>query len=165
MTGDHQLIYAGKILQGQHLAVVKKRLAAALKLDERRTEVLFSGERVIIKKGLDEQAAMAYQSLFQQAGAQLQVVRMPQMVSPSSQMSAQEQTPAPGDAFTLAEVGELLMPPTPAPQAPVDLNEINFDIANLGEPLQLPVHEEFPPAPEISHLALVTVGLNDQGDT
>lgn len=57
------------------------------------------------------------------------------------------------------------MPPTPAPQAPVDLNEINFDIANLGEPLQLPVHEEFPPAPDISHLALVTVGLNDQGDT
>ena len=45
------------------------------------------------------------------------------------------------------------------------LNEINFDIANLGEPLQLPVHEEFPPAPDISHLALVTVGLNDQGDT
>lgn len=54
MSNEYRLVYSGELLDGQHTAVVKKRLAAVLKLDDERMTVLFSGKSVVVKKSTDK---------------------------------------------------------------------------------------------------------------
>ena len=68
-----KLVYAGEISDGQHAAVVKKRLAGVLKLDDERMDVLFSGKAVVVKKSTDARTAARYQEVFKKAGARLRV--------------------------------------------------------------------------------------------
>ena len=70
---EYRLVYAGEILEGQHKAVVRKRLSQLLKLDDERTEILFSGKAVVVKKATDKKTAQRYLSAFEKAGALLQV--------------------------------------------------------------------------------------------
>ncbi|MFT7651354.1 MAG: hypothetical protein ACI9ON_003179 [Limisphaerales bacterium] len=74
MKDEYRLVYSGEVLDGQHTAVVKKRLAAVLKLDDERMTVLFSGKSVVVKKATDEKTAARYQAAFQKAGARLRVL-------------------------------------------------------------------------------------------
>ncbi len=71
---QYKLVYAGEINEGQHAAVVKKRLAGVLKLDDDRMEVLFSGKAVVVKKATDARTAARYQEVFKKAGARLRVL-------------------------------------------------------------------------------------------
>lgn len=73
MDGKYRLIFRGEILEGQHRAVVKRRLAEALKLDEARLETLFSGKPVVLKRDVDRKTAARYQAVFKKAGGQLRV--------------------------------------------------------------------------------------------
>ena len=74
MSDEYRLVYSGELLDGQHVAVVKKRLAAVLKLDDEPMTVLFSGKSVVVKKATDEKTAARYQAAFQKAGARLRVL-------------------------------------------------------------------------------------------
>ena len=73
MSETFRLVFAGEVEDGQHPAVVRKRLAAVLKLDDQRMDVLFSGKPVVVKKAADQQTALRYRSAFQKAGARLRV--------------------------------------------------------------------------------------------
>lgn len=73
MADQYRLVFTGEVVDGQHPAVVKKRLSAAFKLDDERAEVLFSGAAVVVKKAADEATATRYQRLFDKVGARLQV--------------------------------------------------------------------------------------------
>jgi hypothetical protein len=70
----YQLIFSGETLEGQHPAVVRKRLALALKLDDARIQTLFSGNAVIVRKSVDAETATKFQAVFKKAGARLRVV-------------------------------------------------------------------------------------------
>lgn len=74
MTTTYQLIFRGETLEGQHPAVVRKRLALALKLDDARIQALFSGGAVVVRKSVDEETAAKFQAVFRKAGARLRVV-------------------------------------------------------------------------------------------
>ena len=74
MSEQFRLVFAGEINQGQHAAVVKKRLGAVLKLDTERMDVLFSGKSVVVKKVTDKATAARYQAAFNKAGARLRVL-------------------------------------------------------------------------------------------
>lgn len=74
MTEQFRLVFAGEINQGQHAAVVKKRLGAVLNLDAERMDVLFSGKSVVVKKVTDKATAARYQAAFDKAGARLRVL-------------------------------------------------------------------------------------------
>jgi hypothetical protein len=74
MSEEYRLAFSGEVIEGQHAAVVKKRLAAMLKLDDERMDVLFSGRQVIVKKATDAKTAARYQEAFTKAGARLRVV-------------------------------------------------------------------------------------------
>lgn len=54
MSEQYRLVFSGEVLDGQHAAVVRKRLAAVLKLDDERMDVLFSGKAVVVKKAAPE---------------------------------------------------------------------------------------------------------------
>ena len=71
MAGKFRLIFRGEVLEGQHRAVVRRRLGEALKLDDARLKKLFSGDMVVLKRSVDEKTAARYQTVFQQAGALL----------------------------------------------------------------------------------------------
>ncbi|MEZ5561284.1 MAG: hypothetical protein R3E86_22430 [Pseudomonadales bacterium] len=74
MSETYRLVFRGEVLDGQHPAVVRKRLAQALNLDEPRMDRLFSGEPVVLKREADTAAATHFQALFKKAGARLRVL-------------------------------------------------------------------------------------------
>ncbi len=103
MSEQYRLIYSGEVVEGQHPAVVKKRLAAVLKLDDERMDVLFSGKPVVVKKAIDQRNAARYQEVFNQAGARLRVLPLDESAAPG-------QPQAPASPPTSAA------PPTPTTQ-------------------------------------------------
>lgn len=73
MDEKYQLVFRGEVLDGQHRAVVKRRLVESLKLTDEQAEKLFSGTAVVLKKAVDAGVAARYQALFKQAGGRLRV--------------------------------------------------------------------------------------------
>jgi hypothetical protein len=74
MSEEFRLAFSGEVEEGQRAAVVKKRLAAVLKLDDRRMDVLFSGKQVTLKRAADAKAAEQLQEVFKKAGACLEIL-------------------------------------------------------------------------------------------
>ena len=74
MSERYRLVFRGELLEGQHAAVVKKKLAKSLNLDEERLAVLFSGKAVTLKKDADTPTATRFQGLFKEAGARLRIL-------------------------------------------------------------------------------------------
>lgn len=83
----YNLVFEGKIAQGQTPAEVKKKLGAMLKLDAKGVGQIFSGRPVIIKKEMDSQTAAKYKQAFESAGA---VARVEEA---SGAKAAEPQTP------------------------------------------------------------------------
>lgn len=156
MSETYRLVYSGEVLQGQHPAVVKKRLAAVLKLSDERMDVLFSGKSVVVKKQADAQMASRYQGAFEKAGARLRVLPAedadtpapPQSSAPvaaDSEQSDPEASPTPATRMSVMPAGEDLVrsderPPTPAPDLP-DVDHLS--LAELGARLGKPGKAEF----------------------
>ena len=84
MSERFRLLFRGEILEGQHQAVVKKRLAKLLGIDEAKAERLFAGKSVVIKKDADRATAERYQAEFKHAGARLRVANGNLAVSSAS---------------------------------------------------------------------------------
>lgn len=89
MDEAYRLVFRGEVLDGQHSAVVKKRLVDALKLNDKQAEKLFSGSAMVVKGHADTKTAARYQRLFKQAGARLRV-------EPGGSVAAEPAASAPG---------------------------------------------------------------------
>jgi hypothetical protein len=74
MDEAYRLVFRGEVLEGQHPAVVRRRLIQALQLNDAQAEKLFGGHPVVVKKSADTATAARYQDLFKQAGARLRVM-------------------------------------------------------------------------------------------
>ena len=70
----YRLVFRGELLDGQHPAVVKKRLEERLKLQPERLEQLFTGKPVVLKQAADTRTAARFQAAFKGAGARLRVL-------------------------------------------------------------------------------------------
>jgi len=57
MDGMYELVFRGEVLDGQHRAVVKRRLRELLNLSESQADNLFADKRVVIKSSADESTA------------------------------------------------------------------------------------------------------------
>jgi hypothetical protein len=73
MSEQFRLLFRGEVLEGQHPAVVRKKLGQLLGLDDARLGRLFSGQLVIVKAEADADAAARIEATFRRAGAQLTV--------------------------------------------------------------------------------------------
>jgi hypothetical protein len=100
MDEKYRLIFSGELLDGQHRAVVKRRLTELLKLKDGQIEKLFSGQTVILKRGVNRETAARYQALFRKAGGQLRV---------------KSESPAEGAAVPNAPAAEAAPSPSAAP--------------------------------------------------
>ncbi len=69
--------FAGKIIPGWEIEEVKANLAELLKADESKITRLFSGNRFVIKKNVDQQNAFKINEAFKNAGADLILSEIP----------------------------------------------------------------------------------------
>ena len=156
MDERYRLVFRGEILEGQHKAVVKRRLTELLKLDDARLAKLFSGKPIVLKRDVDRKTAAHYQALFKQAGGALRVQpEEPAANESAGSAAAPVAEPASSDAPPAAaglsaaaqaieapdfEVISTYFPPPEAPRAEIDAPD--FEVAAVGativEPSEAP---------------------------
>ncbi len=130
----YQIIISGQIIEGFDLDTVKHNVARLFNTEVTKIEPLFSGQAVVVKKGLDETAARKYMMALRQAG----------LASKGRPMNASKTATSEKGATTVAAAGEIL-DPTPAPP-PAQINTEGLTVAAVGETLVAP---QTPPPPEI----------------
>ena len=177
-----RLLFAGKVLEGQHQAVVKKRLGALLKVEGERLEKLFSGSPVVLKKEADKKTAARYKAAFEKAGAKLLIKVLPGSDTPDAAPPAAAHTNAPvaetatpdsaspdsatpdrvapdtTQGLTALPVGaDVLAPEERAPEQATSVSTDHLSMGEVGETLGN-ASPPPPPAPDVDHLSLGEVG-------
>lgn len=163
--------FSGQLVEGADPARVRANLAQLFKLDPTKVEHLFSGKRVVIKKGVDQQTAEKYKLALHKAGAVVAIINLAaantsvqkpaaataspvatqqqsSLEQPSSQ--AVQATSAVMDNVTMAEPGVVLVAAEEVPELQVDVS--GMDMAEPGVVLA--------PAEEVAELQLDLSGLD-----
>lgn len=115
------IVFKGQLRAGASGAEVRANFAKLFNIDAARVEQMFSGQPVIIKKGLDLLAADKYKAALAKAGAEVDVVELPGAVaSEPDKGPAKAPAPAasPGTASAAAPVARVA-PVSPASAAAV----------------------------------------------
>ncbi len=83
MSNDlYEVVFSGGILDGADPAQVRKNIGNMFKADAAKLKHLFSGNRVVIKKNIDQQTAMKYQAAMKKAGAICELKQLSSIKSP-----------------------------------------------------------------------------------
>jgi hypothetical protein len=163
----YQIVVTGELMEGTYLPDVKAKLAAMFNTPAEKLDPLFSGNRVVIKKGLGEEGAKKYLAAVQAAGlrcaAEDMAEKAPQ-ASPAATMADVSLAPvgttlieapkvkAPAidiTAYSVAPVGETLIEPPSVMSPEIDISDLSM--AAVGEDL---VERAPPEAPAIDTSAL-----------
>lgn len=150
MDGMYRLVFRGEILDGQHRAVVKRRLKELLNLSDSQVETLFAEGPVVIKRNVDEATAKKYQVLFKKAGGRLRAMPAAKgarpVAVPATAVEATSETTSETTSGTTAETahetagadapeGLSLQSPDfipPASEPVAELEAPDFAVAELG---------------------------------
>ena len=157
----YQIVVTGELVDGTYLPEVKMKLAALFKTPAEKLDPLFSGKRVVIKKGLAADAAEKYVAAVRATGL---MCRAEEFVAegvqpgPSPTGAAQGISLAPVgttmieppavtvpeidvSAYSMAPAGETLIEPPSIPEVDIDISDLSMD--PVGEDLV----EHAPPTP------------------
>lgn len=158
----YQIVVTGDLLDGTYLPDVKAKLAALFNTPADKLDPLFSGKRVVIKKGLSEDAAKKYVVAVQAAGLQCVAEAMAAEAPRApvgGTMAGVSVAPAGAtlidppsvaapvidiSAYKMAPVGETLVEPPPVTVPEIDVSA--FSMAPVGGNL---VEHTPPQAPSI----------------
>jgi len=156
MSERYRLVFRGEVLDGQHKAVVKQRLGAALKVEGERLDAMFTGKAVTIRKDADTDTAARFQIAFKRAGARLRV--LPLELEHGVEPARAPVEPVTDGVFRLAPPGALMAEPVPAARRPmVDLTHLT--LAAPGTVLGVPrVVEAL--NPDVSHFTIAARGVD-----
>ena len=155
MTERYRLVFRGEVLEGQHKAVVKQRLGAALKVEGERLDAMFTGKAVTIRKDADTDTAAKFQIAFKRAGARLRV--LPIDDEPAGRSRRKRNLEAGGGAFRLAPVGSPMVEPRPARR-----RRRSIFRACRWPPRRCAEHAQTGRrvAPDVSHLTIAAPGVD-----
>jgi len=128
MDDKFRLVFRGEILEGQHRAVVKRRLMELMKLSEAQLEKLFSGKPVVIKSDVDKETAARYQAQFKQAGGQLRVLA-------EQPEDAEMQSVAAASGSSVAEFTVQTSYFSPPEEPRAEIQAPDFEVADVGSTL------------------------------
>lgn len=118
----YDLVFRGELVPGAELDQVKQNLSRLFKMDAARIEMLFSGKAIVLKRGMDMDAAAKYRVAIKKAGARIDTVTSrPKASAPPAKPGATPQNQQSGSAPT-APAAERSMPEQ-APQAAPPLPE------------------------------------------
>ena len=164
MSEQYRLLYSGEVIEGQHAAVVKKRLQTMLKLDDERVNQLFSGNAVVVKKTTDKTTAARYQAAFKKAGAMLrvkalQVAGEPPEPVPGPQVQADS---APADLDLLPPGTDLLAPEerNEFTQAQIDTSHLSVQMSEQGATFNVDQTAASNQSPNTDHISLAEPGTS-----
>jgi hypothetical protein len=144
MTGaTFDIVFQGKLVAGVDAGQARADLARLFKTDPARIERLFSGQRVLLKKGLDATSADNYRRALAQAGAEVELIptgpatpapaaRPPTVAPTAPSQRVMAGTAASGNArpadapLTVAEPGVTLIEPTVIEAPTFDLSGLTL---------------------------------------
>jgi hypothetical protein len=156
-----EIAFSGQIHPGAELEQVKADIARLFQADAALLERLFSGQRVVLKKGLDAAGVAKYHAAFQHVGAVLQVRDLyaepeeeiiPGLPAEESSQSTPTLPYAAGYALLQVTPRDEYMAAFRNVQAP------DFGIAPLGDDLQTTPEEVAAPDMDLSAFSLAPVG-------
>jgi hypothetical protein len=149
MDEAYRLVYRGEVLDGQHSAVVKKRLTSALKLSDDQAEKMFSGSAVVLKGHADTKTTARFQELFKKAGARLRVMAVSQ--------DASEGSPAPENEAVQTAPAAVTQPETAAEPA---VSSTDLQVSAVGgELLDAEERQPEPVAVAVPDFSVAEVGV------
>lgn len=70
METRYNIYFAGQLLEGQELGIVRSKLAKVFNADEQTMDKLFSGKAQLLKRDCDKDTALKYKQAIERAGAQ-----------------------------------------------------------------------------------------------
>ena len=142
---QYKLVFSGRIAEGMAAADVVVGLARLLKTEPAKIAPMFSGQTVVLRKGLDEATAQQYLAALAKVGALAERVPMVDVVPPPVRPAA----PLPPALAPVAPA--IARAAAGAPVAPA------LDLAPVGATL-LEVVAVNPPAIDTSHLSVLAPG-------
>lgn len=155
MPKEHfDIVFCGKLLEGQDPASVQERVGHIFKASQRQLERLFSGRPIAIKKAVDMETASRYRLVFRQAGA---LVEIHPSNTPETRKPEMSSTPPVGWALLPPNTGTLedyAAHPTPSP--PPDIRHLT--LATSGAEL------DASPPPATAHVDTSGLGLVEGQD-
>jgi hypothetical protein len=123
---SYQIVVTGELVDGTYLPEVKTKLATLFKTPAEKLDPLFSGKRVVIKKGLGADAAQQYVAAVEAAG----------LICRAEALGA-EPPPAPAPAkesgVSVAPAGTTIIDPPTVATPEYDVSA--YSVASVGETL------------------------------
>ncbi len=157
MGSSYDVCFAGQLLEGQDLQVVRQNLAKLFQTSPETLDKLFSGKTQVIKKGCDRETAMKYKEAMARSGA-MAIVRSStaQLDQPESATAADNSADEAG--FDLAPAGtDVLRPEERAVLHTSTIDTSALDLAETGATLDQ-TSTATTGAPDTSHLSMGEVG-------
>ena len=164
----YDIAFSGKIAEGADLDLVKQKIGKIFKADETRLSKLFSGQRVLIKRSVDEITMIKYRGAFQKSGAICEVVELtPAETSASAEVqqtkireSVVQQTESAEYVSKYPESDEI---PQALMSAPLGVHAENIedlvtDVAPVGSQLLSNIEQVPEPVIDISGMDVAPVG-------
>lgn len=134
MKNQHyQIVFEGRVVPGVEVAKVQAKLAALFRCEPQRIEPLFSGQRRVLKKGLDLEAARDFQAAMQNAGALCEVMPMEAADAKPAAQGTADSSEAPPAAGPASPTGAGGAQPEPAAARPARLKRIKAQAAEVTE--------------------------------
>ena len=158
-----EIAISGEILDGENPEDVKARIGKMFNADEAKIAQLFSGNRVVIKKNVDQQTAAKYKNALNKAGAACEI----KSLSPVVETPVAERTPTPQAAPAIphkprkpVDYGDIAPPPQVDPLGITgdQIEDLAVSIAPVGSALQDNIEEVDEPQLDISGLDIAPVG-------
>ncbi|TVZ37792.1 hypothetical protein P886_2137 [Alteromonadaceae bacterium 2753L.S.0a.02] len=156
------LIFKGELAKGVELAIAKKNIAQLFKINAEKVDALFSGKAVVLKRGLNADAANKYRVAIKKAGALVdlainQPVQTRGKASFGEAPSASSQVTAPGAIPGTIPGTQSSVPTTAAAQKEASVAEQSssgLTIAPAGSDLLQPSERAALPEVEVNTSAI-----------
>lgn len=142
-----QIVFDGQLIAGADAAQVRRNFAALFKTDLSKVEALFSGNRLVLKRGLDEQTALKYQRALREAGAVVEVINEAIAAKQALQDSLDGQavgrgSPASGlEGITIAPPGTVIRAPEKIEPPRIETNHLRLEEPDAGPASSAPSTE------------------------
>ena len=172
-----EVAFSGEILGDENPEDVKARVGKMFNADEAKIAQLFSGNRIVIKKNVDQQTAAKYKNALSKAGADCEIrsltptansapaeAAVPPVETPAAPESAAPESattaPAPTPPGEPVDYGDVAPPPKTDPLGITgdQIEDLSVSIAPVGSALQDEIIEPESPQIDITGFDIAPVG-------
>lgn len=157
-----EVAFSGEIRAGENLEDVKVRVGKIFKAGEGKIAHMFSGDRIVIKKNIDQQTAAKYKAALNKAGAECEINSMAPSTAPVQPVEASvpaAAVPAPTPTREV-DYGDVAPPPQTDPLGITaeQIEDLSLSIAPVGSELQDEIKQVEEPEIDITGFEVAPVG-------